>query len=579
MSTFTEETEFGYLVAVIRRRFWLMAMSALAVFLVVATVVALLPAKYQSTATILIEGQEVPQELVRSTVTGFVEERLQSITKVVLNRNNLMGIIERVGLYSEDRKTMTSEALVEMMRKDIAMEPITADVMSSSGRPSTATIAFSVTFEGREPAKVLQTTNTLVSLFLEENLKNREAKASSTYSFLEKQLATLGEEVARAEDQIARFKEQHMGALPELSQLNMQTLDRVDREAQAYQESIRGLMERRAFLEGQLATVTPQRTLVTADGGRVMPPADELRALQTKYVALTATHSAKHPEVIKLREQIAALEGSAGGTGMAEELAAERARRADLKAKYGPSHPDVQAAERRVAALEARAPSSGARRESGRVADAADNPAWVSLKSQIQATDMEIQSQRALLVGLRMRQEELTRRLEDAPRVEQEYRKLERDHANAQTKYLETSQKLMVARESKELEKERAGEKLTLMDPPMLPEKPSKPKRMLLLLVGCVLSLGFGAGCGALAEALDGSVRGVRGVAGAGDVPILGAILYMETSAETDARRKKRLAVLLVLLGALGALIAVVHVFVVPLDIIFFQIMARVSGS
>ena len=204
---FSEDTELGYLVGVIRRRFWQMVLPALAVFVVVAAVVMMLPAKYQSTATIIIEGQEVPQELVRSTVTGFVEERLQSITQIVLNRSNLMSIIDRVGLYPEERKTMTSEQLVAMMRKDITMEPITAEVMSNTGRPSTATIAFSVSFEGREPAKVLQTTNTLVSLFLEENLKKREAKASTAYSFLEKQLATLGGEVAQSEERIARFKE------------------------------------------------------------------------------------------------------------------------------------------------------------------------------------------------------------------------------------------------------------------------------------------------------------------------------------------------------------------------------------
>ena len=123
----------------------------------------------------------------------------------------------------------------------------------------------------------------------------------------------LREEVAQAEERIARFKELHLGALPELTQLNLQTLERIERDAQSVQESIRGLVERRAFLEGQLATVTPQRTLVTPDGGTILPPDDELRALQSKYVALSATHSAKHPDVVRLREQIAALQSALAG--------------------------------------------------------------------------------------------------------------------------------------------------------------------------------------------------------------------------------------------------------------------------
>lgn len=576
----SEETEIGYLIGVIRRRVWQMVLPAVAAFVVIALVVAFLPAKYQSSATILIEGQEVPQELVRSTVTGFVEERLQTIMQVVLNRANLMSIIERVGLYQDERKTMTSEALVAMMRKDITMEPIQAEVMSNTGRPSTATIAFAVTFEGTDPAKVLQTTNTLVSLFLEENLKNREEKASTAYSFLEKQVAAQREEVARSEELIARFKEEHLGSLPELTQLNLQTLDRIERDVQAHQESIRGILERRAFLEGQLATVTPQRTLVTADGGRVLPQAEELRALQTRYVSLTATHSDKHPEVIKLREQIAALEGSGVTVDLAEELSAERAKLSDLNSKYGANHPDVLASERRVAALEKRKASAGAGRKlPSAMSEGADNPAWMALKSQLQATDMDLQGQQAMLADLRRRQDELTRRLENAPRVEQEYRKLERDHQNAQAKFQETSQKLMAARDSKELEQEQAGEKLTLIEPPMLPEVPSKPKRSLLMLVGFVMSLGFGAGCGAMAEALDGSVRGLRSLRAMTDAPLLGAIPYIATGAEVARRKRKITLAATGMLAAFVVLVGLIHVYVRPLDIVFYQIMDRIFGA
>jgi uncharacterized protein involved in exopolysaccharide biosynthesis len=578
MSNFSEDSEFGFFVGVIRRRFWHMALPALGLLVVLVTVIMLLPAKYQSTATILIEGQEVPQELVRSTVTGFVEERLQSIRQVVLNRGNLMSIIERVGLYSEDRKTMAAEQIVAMMREDITMEPITAEVLSNSGRPATATIAFSVGFEGREPVKVLQTTNTLVSLFLEENLKKREAKASTAYTFLEKQLATLGQEVALTEERIARFKEENLGALPELTQLNLQTLERIERDVQAVQESIRGLIERRAFLEGQLATVTPQRTLVTPDGGTILPPDDELRALKSRYVALSATHSDRHPDVIRLREQIAALQGDDVSVDLGGELEAEKARLTELSAKYGEAHPDVKAARRRVEALEAGASQAKPRRPAGTAALAADNPAYVSLKSQLQATDMDIRAQQAILADLRTRQDELVRRLENAPRVEQDYRKLERDHLNVQAKYQETSLKLAAAREAKELEEERVGEKLTIIDPPLLPEEPSKPKRILLILVGFVLSMGFGTGCGAMAEAMDGSLRGVRSLRSFGDIPLLGAIPYIATGEEIRGRRRRILLALAGVAAVMAGALILVHFFVRPLDVLYYQIVGRLLG-
>lgn len=579
MPTYSEGTDLGYLIGVVRRRFWQMVLPAFGLFLVVAVVVMLLPAKYQSSATILIEGQEVPQELVASAVTGYVDERLQSITQVVLNRTNLLSIIDRVGLYARDRKNMTAEELVDMMRKSITMEPITAEVMSNTGRAATATIAFAVSFEGDVPAQVLQTTNILVSLFMEENLKKREAKATTAYTFLEKQQATLREEVATAEARIARFKEEHFGELPELTQLNMQTLERIERQIDAIQEGMRGLNDRRAFLEGQLATVSPQRTLVTADGNQILPPSDELRALKARYVSLSATHSDKHPDVVRLREQIAALEGSGVDVDLEQELEAEKTKLTRLQGKYGEAHPDVQAAERRVAALEKQRSSGGHKHSMARsISENTDNPAWVALKSQLQATDTDLSTQQATLEDLRRRQEELIQRLERAPRVEQDYRLLDRDLAGALAKYQETSQKLLAARESRELEEERVGEKLTILDPPMLPEKPSKPKRGLLLLVGCVLSLGFGAGCGALGEALDNSVRGARGLSAITDVQILGVIPYIETSIELSRRRRNRWLIALALVLALIGCIGLVHVFVRPLDILYFQLMTRFFG-
>lgn len=575
----SEEMELGYLIDVIRRRFWQMALPAAALFTVIAIVVMLLPAKYESSATILIEGQEVPQEMVRSTVSGYVEERLQSIMQVVLNRVNLMSIIDRVGLYQEEREKMTAEALVDMMRKNITMTPIKADVAGGSGRTSTVVVAFSLAFEGKNPSQVLQTTNTLVSLFLEENLKNREEKASTTYTFLEKQLSALRDEITHSEELIARFKEEHMRSLPELTALNLQTLERIDREVQALEENIRGLMDRRVYLEGQLASVaaSPQRTLIAADGTRVLSPAEELRILEARYVSLRATHSDKHPDVIKLREQIASMEDSGGEVDLAAELQVAQNELTDARGKYGPSHPDVLAAERRVKALEQRNMDAQPSRTRS-TSEVTDNPAWLSLNSQLQAVDVDLQTQRARIEALRVRQDEVIQRLEDAPRVEQEYRRLERDYQNAQLKYQETSQKLMAARESKELEREQVGEKLTLIDPPMLPEVPSKPKRRLLLLVGLVASLGAGAGCGALAEALDGSVRGMRGIRGLTKAPLLGSIPYIATAADMARRRRRILLVVIVAIGVLTALLGAVHVYVRPLDIIFYQVMNRLFG-
>ena len=76
-----------YLVAIRKRKTGILII-AIIVMLIATLVAFLLPPKYQSRATILIEQQEIPQELVMSTVTSYAAERIQVIQARVMSRAN-----------------------------------------------------------------------------------------------------------------------------------------------------------------------------------------------------------------------------------------------------------------------------------------------------------------------------------------------------------------------------------------------------------------------------------------------------------------------------------------------------------
>src|SRR5208282_5402653 len=116
-----------------------------AIFAILTAALALLwPPTYTSGATILIEQQEIPQELVRSAVTSFADQRLQVISQRVMTTQNLLALIERYNLYPNIRLSKPREVLLQTMRDNIAMKMISADVIDPrSGRPMQATIAFS----------------------------------------------------------------------------------------------------------------------------------------------------------------------------------------------------------------------------------------------------------------------------------------------------------------------------------------------------------------------------------------------------------------------------------------------------
>ena len=141
-----------YIIVIRKRKTAIFSIFSVVLFLTVA-VAFLLPAIYRSSSTILIEQQEIPPELVMSTVTSYAAERIQTIQARVMSRTNLLKIIDKFNLYEDERKYETTEEIIERMQEDVSLDIISAEVVDPrTGRPSSATIAFSLAFKGESPA-------------------------------------------------------------------------------------------------------------------------------------------------------------------------------------------------------------------------------------------------------------------------------------------------------------------------------------------------------------------------------------------------------------------------------------------
>ena len=155
---------------------------------------------------------------MRTTVTSFADQRIQVISQRVMTTRNLSGIIERYNLYPELRRKQSINAAVEEMRKAINLEMISADVVDPrGGSAQKATIAFSLSYESDSPVLAQKVVNDLVSLFLNENIEQRQAAVDEATAFLGGEAKKLGEQIAALEGQLAAFKEQHRDNLPEFA--------------------------------------------------------------------------------------------------------------------------------------------------------------------------------------------------------------------------------------------------------------------------------------------------------------------------------------------------------------------------
>ncbi len=561
-----------YLVAIKKRKTGILIIFT-TIVIIAALIAFLLPARYKSSATILIEQQEIPQELVMSTVTSYAAERIQVIQARVMSRSNLMAIVDKFKLYEDERKYETTEEILERITEDISLDIISAEVMDPrTGRPSTATIAFSLSFEAESPEVAQRVANELTSLYLSENLKNRTQKAEDTSRFFKQETERLGNLISLLEKQLADFKTRNADMLPELQQLNLQMLQRKETELVNIDTRLNTLEEKRFYLDGQLAQIDP-------GDPQVPGAATRLKMLEAEYASARARYSSDHPDVLRLKREIDALKGEADSAeSIARQLSAMRLQLAQARKKYTEDHPDVIRLQKEVNTLQATLKQKqNDKAEETFYKRMPDNPVFITLQAQLAAVVSEIASLKEQKQKMLDSINELERSMLLAPQVEREYRQLTRDYENAVREYNETKAKQSRADAARQLESENKGERFTLIDPPALPEEPVSPNRPAILFLGFIFAIGSGIGYAFVADAISGTVRGARNVQAILGVAPLAVIPYQMNMSDIQQRKKIQKRTVLLALGIIVIAVLLLHFLVSPLDVLWFRILRKID--
>ena len=103
-------------------RKWVLLVPAVAVAATAFLAWPYLPKRYQSTATIVVVPQRVPESYVRPTATTRIEERLSVIQQRILSRTFLERLTQQFSLYPRERRAGIMEDVVEQMRKDVEIQ-------------------------------------------------------------------------------------------------------------------------------------------------------------------------------------------------------------------------------------------------------------------------------------------------------------------------------------------------------------------------------------------------------------------------------------------------------------------------
>jgi uncharacterized protein involved in exopolysaccharide biosynthesis len=558
-----------------KRRKMCFFITFLSIFIIGAAVAIILPPIYMSQTTILVEEQQIPQDYVSSGTPSHVEERIETITQQVLNRNKLLEIIKDFNLYPDLRERYAKTEIINKMLEDISLENIKAPLINKrTSRSIITTIAFTLSYEGKDPNSVQKVTEKLASLYVEEDLRKREKLTAVTEIFLNKELEDLKKQIHLQEKKISEFKTKHLGELPEYAVANLQAVSRLDSEKERAKTRLRTLRDKNIILKGQLATVDPLSPIIVNGDKVATHPKERLKRLYLELLSLQSTLSDKHPDVKKLKREISELESEVGksdaSSAKVKRLMELRNELTVSKRILGPKHPDVIRLTNEEKLLSQEVKKLLTQNTIQKISiENPDNPVYINLEAQIGATEAEIESININLANIDSEAAKYRRRIENTPLVEKEYNELARDYDMLKLKYKEISAKVMEAGIAKEMEETDRGERFTIKSPAYLPEKPYKPSRVGISLFALVVAFGLGLGIATIRESMDRSLRTVDQIKGLTGLPVLSVVSLIETKDEKRRRWRKRLTWILVVICIIGMSFILIDNFVVDLGFIF----------
>jgi succinoglycan biosynthesis transport protein ExoP len=480
--------------AVWRRRKWL-AVCVAALTLAGATSLALsLPDVYRASATVLVERQQVSEAFVRPSVTAELETRIQTIRQQIMSRARLSEVINRLNVYPELRGVVPINALVERMRREVSLNLSSVEQMT--GR--TTTIAFSVGYTGREPATVAAVVNTLVNAYIEENTKSREQQAARTADFLKTQLDTVRQELDEHERRTGQFKQRYTAELPQQVEANLSALARLNDRLRLNGEYQIRALERRERLEHEQTLAASKPAAADADS-----PAVRLETLRRQLKELRAKYSDRYPDVIRVTEQISALERQ--------------------PAPVGTNGHDAD----------------------GRVTTQTLN----EVERDLESLRREEQTLRQIIAGVEAR-------VDNAPKRSEELEQLSRDYTSTKDRYDILLKRYEEARLAETLEQGQSHEQFRMLDPALPPTHPSGPNRMWLLAMGLVAAVGLAFLAIVLAERLDTTFHTADDLRSFSSLAVVAAIRRIPTRAQARGRRLRFALVAISMLLAVAVIAA-----------------------
>jgi polysaccharide chain length determinant protein (PEP-CTERM system associated) len=469
------------------RRWWVVGIVWL-VSLAGWFVVARMPDIYASSARVYVDTQSLLNPLMKGmTVRPDIEQQIEIMRRTLISRPNMEQLIRLTDLDLTVNSEGAREALLSGLEQRIRF--------AGEGRQ-----IFNIQFEDSDPKLAHSIVQSLLQIFVEQNVGDSRRDIERTRRFVDTQIADYEKRLRDSEAQVAEFR-------------------RVNAEELRYKDIVNNRLQTVEFdirqLENQLQAGTWQR--------------DQLK---TQLAGTPATLAGADAA------QAAASQAASPAGQRVEQL---RQQLSEMRLRFTEQNPSIINMKRMIEQAEA-----DARRQSG--GGSVPNPLRKQLEGEIQRLDLEIAS-----IGRRIELRnnelgELRKRQDEVPAVELQLAQMNRDYGVLRQNYDQLIERRESIRMADRLDSQTSNVDFRVVEPPIVPTRPSGPNRALLF--GGVLGAAFAAALGVVFVLiqLKDSFSNPNRLREAFDLPVLGSVSMV---ASPKRRRWRRVEV-----SALGGSVA-----------------------
>ncbi len=572
-----------------------MLLASIFSFVFVASVLfALNWSNYQAIATVEVARPEISVDVIEAgsgpgaitTAEAMADLQISRLKQKVLSTSSLAEIITKLDLYPEQRKSTPIAYVAEDMRKKVNVQLLSTSLANpASAQKASAlqlsAIAFTLSFKYKDPLLAQKTVNELVTLFLDEDLKERRSTAKKTTEFLDGQINILSENLEEQEKKIAEFRAKNGDIRPDALAFNQQAAVTTTTRLLSVESELISNHGVIGALRSQLAQTDPYARIMDESGEVLTTPAIQLRALKSQYATLTAKYGSHHPDVVKVSRQIRALQASNkpknAGARIKAQINDVTAKLKVAEKEYGADHPDVLSLTKQLDSLNTQLESTPQDNESALdIAGDADNPAYLQIVAQLEAAQERQSALESQKEEVKKQGEEFRKAIAQNPVAEQQMASVIRDYDNLMAMYRDLKAKKLASEMNETIEQGSIGQRLSIIEAPQVPLETS-PSKKLFVLAGFMLATLSALGAVLGIQIMNQSIVGPNHLQSLLGVAPLVKIPHLQTIDEKIKIRELVIKLLTFFPIALLILIVLFFLIVMPFDVFWAMIAHKLS--